>query len=348
MFNHNLLINKIMESVLVLPRESLICSICDDLLESPYECKACNNLFCADCIKLYLDTKDKYRRLYFCPMCRNKKNNFSENTKINDLLEDFKRSGKKLCIKCNSVFPQQTFKTHINKCWYKCTICHQLFSNEKKFLEHYSKNENDELNDILNKFNRKTNLNKINKKAIEEKKNNEEENEKIKRELFENNLPKNGNSHEENDLVIVNKNGHNSKYNLYFCGKENGINCKCCSSKICCPQGEICQNCMKKNLKYHNLKGYYLINKKGKACKYNHGNFHCYSKYFEIKKDKGGNYFKEEKTCCENNTCEACQNITKLMNYYLPANIIKKLVERDSQNSNSILKNNNKLSYINL
>ena len=332
-----------MESVLVLPRESLICSICDDLLESPYECNSCNNLFCADCIKSYLETKDKYRRLYFCPLCRSKKKNFCENSKINELLEDFKKSGKKLCVKCKSVFSQQKFKTHINICWYKCKVCHQLFPNEKKFLEHYSKNENNELNDILNIFSRKASLKAINEVSNEEIINNDKENEnfeKIKREKFENNLPKKGKINEENNFVIVDRNGYNVNFDLYFCGKENGINCKCCSSKNCGPKGELCHSCMKKNLKFHNLKGYYLINKKGKACKYSHGNFHCYAKFNEIRKDKGGNYFKEEKTCCNNSTCEACQNLTQLMNYYLSANVIKKLVERDSQNCKIILNNN--------
>ena len=65
-----------MNSVLILPRESLICSICDGLLEKPYECNSCNNLFCDECIKSYLDTKEKYRRLYYCPLCRDKKKQF--------------------------------------------------------------------------------------------------------------------------------------------------------------------------------------------------------------------------------------------------------------------------------
>ena len=65
-----------MENMLILSRESLICNICDDLLENPYECKSCNNLFCEECINSYINTKDKYRRLYFCPLCRTKKNNF--------------------------------------------------------------------------------------------------------------------------------------------------------------------------------------------------------------------------------------------------------------------------------
>ena len=319
-----------METRLVLPRESLICSICDELLEKPYECNSCNNLFCEECIKSYLNTKDKYRRLYFCPLCRNKKNNFCENSKINDLIEDFKKSGKKICKKCKSIINQENYRNHINKCWYKCITCHLLFSSESNFIEHFQ-NEKNELIKVIDKFNRKANP-KI--------KNNNSDNEKnygkIKRDKFENNLHKKENGKEENNFVIIDKNGYNPEYDLYFCGKNNGINCKCCVSKICSPQGEICPHCMRNNLKFHNLKGYYLINKKGKACKYSHGNYHCYTKFDEIKQDKGGNYFKEQKICCDKYACQACKDITELMKYYLSTNTIKKLIERDAQNNKNL------------
>ena len=326
-----------MESILVLPRESLLCSICYDLLENPYECNFCNNLFCKDCIESYLNSKDKYRRPYFCPLCRSKKNKFSVNLKINDLLENFKKSGKKFCVKCKTILNQENFRSHISSCWYKCIICHELFPNEDKFLNHFTENLNhDELNKALIKFNRKSNLN-----SNTSIKSNEQYG-KIKREKYENHLHKKENEKEENDFVLIEKEGFNNKYNLFFCGKNNGINCKCCIIKNCSPEGEICPKCMKKNLKFHNLREYYLINKKGNACKYNHGNFHCYSKFSEIKQDKGGNYFRQQKICCDKYTCEACKNITELMNYYLSANTIKKLVERDTQNS-KIIKNNKKL-----
>lgn len=322
------IINKKMESILVLPRDSFICSICDELLENPFECNSCNNLFCEECIRAYLDTKDKYRRLYFCPLCRNKKNNFCENSKINDLIENFKQSDKRMCKKCQSILTKDKFKSHISICWYKCTFCHLLFSNETKFLEHFSKNENHELIKALTKFNRKANSNigESNKKSAEQYG-------KIKREKFENNLPKNEDMNKENSFNLVSRNGFNNEYNLYFCGNNNGINCECCVQKICCPDGEICSSCMKKNLKFHNLKSHYLINKKGRACKYKKGNYHCYSQFEEIKKDKGGNYFKVNKICSNENTCEACKYITELMNYYLPTSYIKKLIERDSQYS---------------
>ena len=319
-----------MENMLILSRESLICSICDDLLENPYECKSCNNLFCEECINSYISTKDKYRRLYFCPLCRTKKNNFCESTKIKELLENFKNSGKKLCVKCKSILSQDKINSHKNNCWHKCMICHQIFPNATKFLEHYSNNENHELNKIISKFNRKANLKKIAQNEGESKGFG-----KIKREKFVNNLKKKDHK-EENNFVLINRNGYNSKYNLFFCGENNGINCKCCINKTCSPEGEICPKCMKQNLKYHNLKGYYLINKKGMACKFSNGNFHCYSKFEEKIKDKGGNFFKQEKICGVKYTCEACKNITEIMNYYLPTQIIKKLIERDAQNSQII------------
>ena len=305
-----------MTSILVLPHGSLNCPICSDLLDSPYECSECHNLFCEECINLYLTTKDKYKRIYFCPICRNRKNSFSENSKINKILDKIKNSDKRLCKKCQIVLDLEKYSSHINKCWYKCKFCHLKFYNEDKFLEHYTKSKNHDLNQILDKFNRKSNLG--NSQYGE-----------IKRGKFENNLNKNEEKEKDNKVILVDKADFNTKYDLYFCGKENGINCHCCENKTCCPDGEICPECMKKNLKFHELKGYYLINKEGRACKYNNGYFHCYSKFDEIKKDKGGNYFKSQKICGNNYTCEACKNITKLMNYYLSSHTIKKLIERD-------------------
>lgn len=323
-----------MESVLVLPRESLMCSICCDLLEKPFECNSCHNLFCDNCIKSYLDTKDKYRRLYFCPLCRDKKNNFSENSKIDEIIESIKTSEKTLCKKCKCILNKQNFRNHINKCWYKCIICHLLFSDENIFLTHFYQNTNHEFVQVLNKFNRKRNINNNLNRNVDNKSNGKKD--ITKREKFENNLNKEK-SENQKDFEVIPKTGHNPIYDLFFCGKDNGINCKCCTSKICCPEGEICPECMKINIKYHNLKKYYLINKKGRACKYNNGSFHCYSTFNVIKHDKAGNCYKEQKKCCNNNTCNDCSNITELMNYYLPAKTIKQLVERDMKNRKLIM-----------
>ena len=315
--------------MLILPFDSLKCGICDGLLESPMECNNCHNLFCEECLDEYLSTKEQYRRLYFCPLCRNKKNSFSKNVKINNMLEKYKNSEKKLCVKCQSVIEKEKYEEHINKCWFKCNICHKVFGNETKFTKHITKDKNHDLDIILNKFNRKAN-----KLESKNENNNKIDDDygKIKREKFQNNLNQNkDDKKEENDIMLVDRNGYNVKYDLYFCGKENGINCECCVNKTCSPNGEICPECMKKNLKFHELKRYYLINKEGRACKYIHGYFHCYSKFEKITEDKGGNYFKNEVTCCNNYTCEACKYITKIMKYYLSTHTIQKLIARDME-----------------
>ena len=321
--------------MLILPLENLKCGICDELLESPIECNNCHNLFCEECLDEYLNTKDKYRRIYFCPLCRNKKSSFSKNVKINNMIENYKNSDKRLCVKCQSVIEKEKYNEHINKCWFKCNICHKVFANETKFLNHLTKDKIHDLDYILIKFNRK--VNKLENKNEPHKKTDDDYG-KIKREKFQNNLNQ---KKEESDFILVDKNGYNVKYDLYFCGKENRINCQCCVNKTCSPNGEICPECMKKNIKLHELKGYYLINKKGRACKYGHGYFHCFSKIEDIKQDKGGNYFKYEKTCGIDYTCEACKYITKIMNHYLSTHTIKKLMARDME-SNKTDKN----SYI--
>ena len=315
-----------MDTFLILPHESLTCSICCEIVEHPIECNNCHNLFCQNCIKDYLDTKDKYRRLYYCPLCRNKRNNFSENNGVNIILNEYKITGKKVCNKCNNVFDDDKYKSHINKCWYKCIKCHKIFLDENDVVKHFishGKNEKENLVNIY--FNKKIDI----AKKIEEQKN-EENTGKIKREKFINNLiDKNPNSKTNNAIQIIDKNDYNPKYDLYFCGKKNNIDCSCCVNKNCSPNGELCINCMKKNQKLHGLKKHYLINKKGNACRYSHGNFHCNSVFEEIKEDQGGNFYKKEIICKGNYTCEACKYITSLMNYYLPTEIIKKLIERD-------------------
>ena len=311
-----------MESLLILPHESLICSICYDILEKPQECNNCHNLFCQNCINDYLNTKDKYRRIYYCPLCRTKRNNFSENNEVNNLLTEYTITGKKVCNKCNNVLEKNKYKSHINNCWYKCIKCHKIFADEETFLKHFNMHGKNEMDKLVNVyFNKKM---QIIQKLKEEK----DENDfgKIKREKYVNNLI---NSDSNNSIQIIDKNDYNPKYDLYFCGQNNNIKCSCCPNQKCSPNGELCINCMKKNQKLHGLKKHYLINKNGKACKYSKGSFHCNTSFDAIEEDKGGNFFKKQNICKGDYTCEACKYITQIMNNYLPTEIIKKLIERD-------------------
>ena len=121
----------------------------------------------------------------------------------------------------------------------------------------------------------------------------------------------------------------NTEYDLFFCGKPNHIDCICCTDHKCKPGACMCISCMKLNKKYHKLKSHYLINKSGRACKYSHGYFHCYCNYTHIVHDVGNNIFKPVYKCQGENICKPCEEITLLMETYLPSTICQKLRDRE-------------------
>ena len=117
----------------------------------------------------------------------------------------------------------------------------------------------------------------------------------------------------------------------FFCGKPNHIDCICCTDHKCKPGACMCISCMKLNKKYHKLKSHYLINKSGRACKYSHGYFHCYCNYTHIVHDVGNNIFKPVYRCQGENICKPCEEITLLMETYLPNTICQKLRDRETK-----------------
>ena len=120
-----------------------------------------------------------------------------------------------------------------------------------------------------------------------------------------------------------------TEYDLFFCGKPNRIDCICCTEHKCQPGSCMCISCMKLNKRYHKLKSHYLINKAGRACKYSHGYFHCYCNYIHIVHDVGNNIFKPVYRCQGENICKPCEEITLLMETYLPNTICQKLRDRE-------------------
>ena len=124
---------------------------------------------------------------------------------------------------------------------------------------------------------------------------------------------------------------YNPEYDLFFCGKPNHIDCICCTDHKCKPGACMCISCMKLNKKYHKLKSHYLINKSGRACKYSHGYFHCYCNYTHIVHDVGNNIFKPVYRCQGENICKPCEEITLLMETYLPNTICQKLRDRETK-----------------
>ena len=111
---------------------------------------------------------------------------------------------------------------------------------------------------------------------------------------------------------------------LIYCFKDSKLDCECCKDHICKPGNCLCKNCMNKNKKYHCIKEYYLINKEGRAARYENKTFQCYATVEKLKK-AGKNTFRIDVTCTYNNPCNACKDLTELMNKYLPSEIVNYL-----------------------
>ena len=135
-------------------------------------------------------------------------------------------------------------------------------------------------------------------------------------------------SKQSNSFKIPEKCKFSEKYNLYYCYKNSNLNCNCCKNHICQPGNCICKECMQTNLSYHGLKKYYLINKAGRACKYSYNSFHCHCKIKTKTQNDNGNVFIGINWChYPSYPCEACDQVTKLMEIYLEPEIVQKLKE---------------------
>ena len=120
------------------------------------------------------------------------------------------------------------------------------------------------------------------------------------------------------------------KYDLFYCFEKTNIDCNCCPDHICKPGNCMCKDCMTINLKLHRLKPYYSINKEKRACKYTNKSFRCHSKYIKITEKENGNKIINESFCHgEFPPCPACQETTKIMEYYIKPELIEKLKSFD-------------------
>ncbi len=128
------------------------------------------------------------------------------------------------------------------------------------------------------------------------------------------------------DYIVPEKCRFLEKYNLYYCFRDNNLNCYCCKNHICQPGNCMCKECMQTNLSYHGLKKHYLINKAGRACKYSYLSFHCHCRYKRRTRNGNNvNFIPMEWCHYPNFPCLACQEITILMDKYLDKKIIKKM-----------------------
>lgn len=106
----------------------------------------------------------------------------------------------------------------------------------------------------------------------------------------------------------VNKDNFEEKYGLYFCGNEIKE-----FNKKCSPDEMMCKECMNKNkqIYYLDKRKNVLININGRVCSnvFKDGIYHCLGKFI---------YNQKIKMCNKGEfTCEACEELNKIKNYYL-------------------------------
>ena len=94
--------------------EIIKCPLCSKLLQNPFECTQCENLFCDECISPFIKAKK-------CPNnCEN-----ASKEKLNRILFNFINKFKFICIhkECGKIISFKEYLEHITICSYKKFQC---------------------------------------------------------------------------------------------------------------------------------------------------------------------------------------------------------------------------------
>lgn len=120
---------------------------------------------------------------------------------------------------------------------------------------------------------------------------------------------------------------YSKEYDLFYCDKNNNINCSCCKDKICKLGNCLCIKCMNINKKYHELKSHYLINKCGRLAKVNK-NLECFCLCYFIEDENpvicGSRNIVSKKIYI----CNSCRDLSKIILNYLNISQITQLIKK--------------------
>ena len=125
---------------------------------------------------------------------------------------------------------------------------------------------------------------------------------------------------------INNSINYSEEYDLFYCGKNNNINCSCCKDKICKLGNCLCVNCMKINIEYHDLKSHYLINKSGRLTKVNQI-LECFCCCLFIEDNSPVKCGYRDMVSKKYYTCKSCEDLTKIITNYLSLSNINNLIK---------------------
>ncbi len=284
---------------------NLICFICKESKKYYKKCKNCNNFFCEDCVNKWKNVCiDDFGKPIFCFFCKGYlsiTDAYSINNKIKNL--GYEESKNNVLNNINNI------QNNINNV--------QNNINEENSIN-YNNNNNNYPNE---KTNRKILFSKSKKsyKCIIDTR---------KLEKYNSNFEEINNTSNKMKFneFINNSINYSEEYDLFYCGKNNNINCSCCKEKICKLGNCLCVNCMKINIEYHDLKSHYLINKSGRLTKVNQI-LECFCCCLYIEDDRPVKCGYENKVSKKYYTCKSCEDLTKIITNYLSLSNINNLIK---------------------
>ena len=292
--------------------QTFTCNICSQILDEPVECNNCKTNYCYKHIKYFKA----------CPSC-DKPFKYNQNQGLIKLLNNYKKTRANIIVKMDNTI-------------YQCNLC-GFEAKGELLCYHLAEDHKKELIEIFGK--KKENIN-IKESTIEKPSILVDDSRRsIDEDSFNNNVNEYGSNPEQPDkkhLYIksfsgkINCNSERSNlenyqnplsnslnFQMYYCKKNNGINCECCDDHKCRKGNCMCVNCMKYNLSKLNLHDFELINKAGLIAKLENGEYHCGIK-FEVKiKDEIGNTRIIHKVCNNNDYCPECLILNKIKREYI-------------------------------
>ena len=333
--------------------DELICPICYLFLKDPIECSNCHANFCRKCVEDVKETNKRKNNPNKCPMCNNKWE-LEENEVFRTVIDE---KIQLICEKCRKPFQKKNlFDEHVKKCKeYICKICHEKYYTEK-FLKHIMDSHKEIVLNCSNKnfkgdpFPKVTNtiihpntkpkdLNSENSSDVDPKSQNEDNS-------FLSKFPKGIDVKKSNytkgeyinlfrpnnEIPIPNEqlpipiDKILSRNNLYYCGRQTHLNCKCCPDGRCKENNCLCKSCMDFNKKIKSLKDYYLINKHARAAKYVYGSFRCLGEYISLVEVNGFKMKKPAKCTYPNEPCSGCKVLNELYKKYLSPEVYNQFI----------------------
>lgn len=324
------------------------CEICNSPIKNAVVCKKCYNIFCKLCIENWINSNKSKGNKISCPHCRTKDFNYCPCPEFDNIIDSASSILK--CEKCLRIFfKNDDLISHKILCsQIKCKFCHEIFKDDTLFINHFEQEGryhekflacnylNINPSSYIKEENINNSYNNIENYEIETPLGGTDYIQKYKKTLdlikdenkinpFKNNFKKN--------IGLININIYNKykdykellnkELDIFYCNKINVIN-----KEICSPGNILCPKCMKINQEYHRLKKYYFINSAGRVCTYNRKKVHCLC-HFERFIKKGDKLFCPDLICYNNEICQPCQEINKIINFYLDEELLTKLKKRD-------------------